>query len=96
MCIRDSLLIEHVHRQRKKNRAAWRRAGDLEGAAQRGAEVLAAPDFLRPFGHGCCERDKIAGQPGLGHQVPGVLLTGGDDERRLARLGGDQHTHRIA
>ena len=25
-----------------------------------------------------------------------ILLPGGDDERRLARLGGDEHAHRIA
>ena len=27
--------------------------------------------------------------------MPGVLLAGGDDERRLARLGGDQHAHGV-
>src|SRR5271165_2494004 len=34
--------------------------------------------------------------PRLSHQVAGVLLAGGDDERRLARLGGDEHAHGVA
>ena len=42
------------------------------------------------------ERDEIAREPRLGHQVAGVLLARRDDERRLARLRGDQHAHGVA
>ena len=90
------LLVEDVHRQRQENRPARRRAANRECAAQRLADVLAAPHLLRPFGHRLGEGDEIAREPRLGHQVAGVLLAGGDDERRLARLGGDQHAHGVA
>ena len=90
------VLIEDVHRQRQKHRPARRRARKTEGAPKRRADVVGAPQLLRPFGHRRSERDEIAGEPRLGHQMPCVLLAGGDDERRLARLGGDQHAHGVA
>ena len=90
------LLVENVHRQRQKDGSAGGRAGDGEGAPQRLADVVAAAHLLRPFGDRGGERDKVAREPRLGHQVAGVLLARGDDERRLARLRGDQHAHRVA
>ena len=90
------VLIENVHRQRQEHRPVWRRARKAEGAAKRRTDIVAAAQLLRPFGHRRSERDEIAGEPRLGHQMPCVLLAGGDDERRLARLGGDQHAHRVA
>ena len=45
---------------------------------------------------GVGEGDEVAREPRLGHEMPCVLLAGGDDERRLARLGGDQHAHGVA
>ncbi len=90
------LLVEDVHRQRQEHRPARRRARDGEGAAQRLADILPAAQFFRPFGHRLGEGDEIAGEPRLGHQVARVLLAGGDDERRLARLRGDEHAHGVA
>ena len=90
------LLVENVHRQRQEHRPGRRGARDGEGAPQRLADVLAAPHLLRPFGHRRGERDEIAREPRLGHQMARVLLPRGDDERRLARLRGDQHAHGIA
>ena len=90
------LLVENVHRQRQEHRPGRRGARDGEGAPQRLPDVLAAPHFLRPFGHRRGERDEIAREPRLGHQMARVLLPGGDDERRLARLRGDQHAHGVA
>ena len=90
------LLIENVHRQRQKDGSAGRRAGDGEGAPQRLADVVAAAHLLGPFGDRGGERDKIAREPRLSHQVAGVLLARGDDERRLAGLGSDQHAHGVA
>ena len=89
-------LVEDVHRQRQEHRPARRGAGEAEGASQRRADIVAAAKLLGPFGHRLSKRDQVAGEPRLGHQMPGVLLAGGDDERRLARLGGDQHAHRVA
>jgi hypothetical protein len=90
------LLVENVHRQRQEYRPGRRCAGDGEGAPQRLADILAAPHFLGPLGHRRRERDEIAGEPRLGHQMTRVLLAGGDHERGLARLRGDEHAHRIA
>jgi hypothetical protein len=90
------VLIEDVHRQRQKHWPARRRARKTEGAAKRRTDVVGSPQFLRPFGHGRSKRDEIAGEPRLGHQMPGVLLARSDHERRLARLGGDQHAHGVA
>jgi hypothetical protein len=89
-------LVEDVHRQGEKDRPARRSAADREGAAQRLPHILAAAQFLGPFGHRRSKRNEIARKPWLAHEVPGVLLAGGDDEGRLARLGGDQHAHGVA
>ena len=89
-------LVEDVHRQRQKHRPARWGARKAKGAAERRPDIVAAAQLLRPFGHRRCERDKVAREPRLGHEVPCVLLAGGDDERRLARLGSDQHAHGIA
>ena len=90
------LLAEHVHRQRQEHRPARRRAGDGEGAPQHLADVGAAPRFAGPFHRRRSERDEVAGQPRFARQVPRVLLPRGDDQRRLARLAGDQRAHRVA
>ena len=90
------LLVEHVHRQRQKHWPSGGRPRNREGAPNRLPQVFAAPDFAGPFDDGRGETHEIAGQPGFAHQMPGILLARGDDERRLAGLGGDQHAHRVA
>ena len=89
-------LVEDVHRQRQEHGAARRGAGEAEGAPERGTDIVAAAQLLRPFGHRLCEGDEVARKPRLGHEMARVLLAGGDDERRLARLRGDQYAHRVA
>ena len=90
------VLIENVHRQRQKHRPARRRARKTEGAAERRADIVTAAQLLRPFRHRRSERDQVARKPRLGHEMPRVLLAGGDHQRGLARLGGDQHAHGVA
>ncbi len=99
--VRDRIVVDLrspvVHRDRDEHRAARRQRRQVGGARDRVRDVLGAWRLVAPL-H---ERVRHAGGVAIGQQrlqrhQRARLLTGGDHERRVVGLGGEQRAHRVA
>ena len=86
-----------VHRDRHEHRALRRQRREVGGARDRVRDVLRARRLVAPLHERVRHAGGVAvGQQRLQRHQRARLLAGGDHQRRLVGLGGEQRAHRVA
>ena len=90
------IVLEDVARQREEHRAGRRRERGLGRAVHETRQVFEPLDLRGPLGERPRQRRQVGRQHRLGDEILGVLLAGGDQDRRAGLLRVVEHAHGVA
>ncbi len=89
-------LFHHVNRERNEDRPFGRIGRDLESTAQDGGHLVRPLHLHAPLGDRCGHGDEVMAKQRIGQPHARILLSRGDDERRIGLQCAVQRAHRIA
>ena len=93
-CVRGPL--EEIHRHGHEDGPGRRAHGVVESTPKDGTELVGRADLVRPLRHRAGDSGEVAGEQWVGHDVPVVLLTRGDDQGRETRTRVGEVADRVA
>jgi hypothetical protein len=91
-----AVVLQNIARQRQEDRSGRRRQRSLRRAMDELRQVVDPFDLCREFDKGLGQRGQVGRENGLFDQIFGVLLAGGDHDRRARHLRVVEHAHGVA